>query len=122
MFEQLICDLISRRILFDSSYSRLGRWWQKEVEIDLVGLSEVSGDALFCECKWSVLTHRRAGGILAALEEKAGKVRWRNANRIEHFALVAKGIKGKEELREDGYLIADVEDISRLSQGYLAGR
>ena len=122
MFEQLICDLISRRILFDSSYSRLGRWWQKEVEIDLVGLSEVSGDALFCECRWSVLTHRRAGGILAALEEKAGKVRWRNANRTEHFALVAKGIEGKEELREDGYLIADLEDISRLSQGYLAGR
>jgi len=44
MFEQLSEDLVRRGILFPgSSYSRLGRWWQKEVEIDLVGLNEVSG-------------------------------------------------------------------------------
>ena len=58
------------------------------------------------------LTHRRARGTLAALEEKAGEVRWRSANRTERLALVAKG---KEDLREDGYLVADVEDIGRPS-------
>jgi AAA+ ATPase superfamily predicted ATPase len=119
MFEQLTRDLVSRRILFDSAYSRLGRWWQKEVEIDLVGLNEVSGDALFCECKWSALGSRRARGILAALEEKADMVRWRNASRNERFALVAKSIEGKGDLREDGYLVADLEDIARLSREYL---
>ncbi|HNT08990.1 ATP-binding protein, partial [Methanoculleus sp.] len=121
MFEQLALDLVRRGILFGSSYSRLGRWWQKETEIDLVGLNEVSGDALFCECKWSVLNRRQARGILAALREKASMVRWRNESRNERFALVAKSIEGKEDLREDGYLVCDLEDIARLSREYLAG-
>ena len=122
MFEQLSHDLICRGILFGSSYSRLGRWWQKEAEIDLVGLNEVSGDVLFCECKWSAVNHRQARGILAALREKAGEVRWQNESRNERFALVAKSIEAKEDLREDGYLVADLEDIARLSREYLAGR
>jgi len=121
MFEQLALDLVRRGILFGSSYSRLGRWWQKETEIDLVGLNEVSGDALFCECKWSALNRRQARGILAALREKASMVRWRNESRNERFALVAKSIEGKEDLREDGYLVCDLEDIARLSREYLAG-
>jgi len=120
MFEQLALDLVRRGILFGSSYSRLGRWWQKETEIDLVGLNEVSGDALFCECKWSALNRRQARGILAALREKASMVRWRNESRNERFALVAKSIEGKEDLREDGYLVFDLEDIARLSREYLA--
>jgi len=120
MFEQLCLDLVRRGILFSGSpYSRPGRWWQKEAEIDLVGLNEVSGDALFCECKWSVLNRRQARGILAALREKASMVRWRNESRNERFALVAKSIEGKEDLREDGYLVCDLEDIARLSREYL---
>lgn len=103
MLEQLICDIVSRRIL-SLRIRGLGRWWQKEVEIR--GLDEVSGDALFCECRWS---HRRARGTLAARKEKAR----RDANRIERVALTAEG---KEDQREDGYLVADVEDIGRPSQ------
>jgi len=86
------------------------------VEIDLVGLNEASGDALFCECEWSVLNRRQARGILAALREKAREVRWQNESRNERFALVAKSIEGKEDLREDGYLVCDLEDIARLSR------
>ena len=55
------------------------------------------------------LTHRRARGTLAARKEKAR----RDANRIERVALTAEG---KEDQREDGYLVADVEDIGRPSQ------
>ncbi len=120
MFEQLALDLVRRGILFGTSYSRLGRWWQKEAEIDLVGLNEVSGDALFCECKWSALNRRQARGILTALREKACEVRWQNESRNERFALAAKSIEGKEDLREDGYQVFDLEDIARLSREYLA--
>jgi hypothetical protein len=49
-------------------------------------------------------------------------VRWRNESRNERFALVAKSIEGKEDLREDGYLVAVLEDIARFSRDYLAGR
>jgi len=120
MFEQLALDLVRKGILFSgSSYSRLGRWWQKEAEIDLAGLNEASGNALFCECKWSALNRRQARGTLAALREKASLLRWQNESRNERFALVAKSIEGKEDLREDGYLVADLEDIARLSREYL---
>jgi AAA+ ATPase superfamily predicted ATPase len=123
MFELLCEDLVRRGILFpEASGSRLGRWWQKEVEIDLVGLDETSGSALFCECKWSTLTHRQARGILTALREKAAGVRWQNEDRNERYALVAKNIEGKEDLIREGYLVCDLQDIARLSGKYLAER
>ncbi len=37
--------------LFD--FQRLGKWWEKEQEIDLVALGETGEDALFAEVKWS---------------------------------------------------------------------
>ena len=120
MFELLCEDLVRRGILFpDVSFSRLGRWWHKEAEIDLVGLDEISGGAFFCECKWSALTRREARGVLEALREKATGVRWRNEERTERFALVAKSIEGKEELIREGYLVCDLEDIAAFSELYL---
>jgi len=35
------------------------------------------------------------------------------------FCPVAKSIEGKEDLREDGCLVADLEDIARLSREHL---
>ncbi|HDR74137.1 MAG TPA: ATP-binding protein [Methanoculleus sp.] len=123
MFELLCEDLVRRGILFpDFSRSRLGRWWHKETEIDLVGLDEASGTALFCECKWSVLTNRQARAVLAALQEKADEVRWRNGERKERFALVAKQIEGKDTLIREGYLVGDLEDIAASSRAYLAAQ
>jgi len=123
MFELLCEDLVRMGILFpDTSFSRLGRWWHKEVEIDLVGLDESFGSSLFCECKWSALTRRQARGILTALREKAREVRWRNDDRNEHFALLAKSIEGKEDLIRDGYSVYDLQDIGRLSREYLTER
>lgn len=121
MFERISEDLICRGILFPNfSASRLGRWWHGEVEIDIVGLDETSGAALFCECKWSSLTLRQARGVLVALQEKAENVRWKNDDRTERFALVAKHIEGKDELKQEGYLVCDLEDIAALSERYLA--
>lgn len=37
------------------------------------------------------------------------------------FCPVAKSIEGKEDLREDGYQVFDLEDIARLSREYLTG-
>jgi len=123
MFELLAEDLIRRKILFpDFSHSRLGRWWQDEVEIDLVGLDEASGDILFCECKWSALSRGQARGVLAALKEKASLVRWRNDERHARYALVAKSIEGKEDLIDEGYTIYDLQDIARLSEEFLSGK
>ncbi len=120
MFEILIEDLIRRGILFpETSYSRLGRWWQNEREIDLVGLDERSGTALFCECKWSELSIRDARLVITALREKAQNVRWKNTERTERYALIAKKIHGKEVLQSEGYDVIDLHDIATRSGRYL---
>ncbi|MCP1662327.1 MAG: ATP-binding protein [Methanocalculus sp. MSAO_Arc1] len=123
MFEILIEDLVRRGILFpDTPYSRLGRWWQNEIEIDIVGLDERTGSALFCECKWSEIGMRDARSIMAAQREKAEHVRWRNGERKERYALIAREIHGKEQLRNEGYHVIDLQDITLLSERFLADK
>ena len=123
MFEILIEDLVRRGILFpDTPYSRLGRWWQNEIEIDIVGLDERTGSALFCECKWSEIGMRDARSIMATLREKAEHVRWRNGEREERYALIAREIHGKEQLRDEGYHVIDLQDITLLSESSLADK
>ena len=112
MFETLCTDLIRTGLLFaDLHFTTLGRWWHKEQEIDIVGLDESSGRALFCECKWRSLSRTDAERILSGLEKKSLEVRWRNSQRTEIFCLVGKRITGKEELRARGYLVYDLEDF-----------
>lgn len=123
IFELLCEDLVRSGILFSGSPPpRLGRWWHREAEIDLVGLDEEAKTALFCECTWSDLTTREARAVLVALQEKAAQVRWRNGERNERFALVAKQIQGKDALTREGYLVRDLEDIAESSRRFLARR
>ena len=72
----------------DGSYSKVGRWWYGEDEIDIVGLDSQNSAALFCECKW---TESPVGfDVARSLEEKADEVRWRNGERTEEFVLFSK--------------------------------
>lgn len=94
-------------------FTRIGRWWRKGEEIDLVALNEREKKALFVEVKWKELKEREARGILKDLERKAelvGLDGWE-----KRYGLVAKGIKGKEELKEKGWLAWDLEDIHRAA-------
>lgn len=66
--------------------SKVGRWWSKNEEIDLVGLGEK--EIIFGECKWS---KKHVGlSVLFILKEKAKKVKWKNNNREEYFILFSK--------------------------------
>lgn len=67
----------------------LGRWWDKNTEIDLVGLNEEENAILFGEVKWNNQPLKL--GALTALRQKAAKVSWGKAGRREYFILVAKG-------------------------------
>lgn len=90
-------------------YTRFGRWWNKNEEIDLVGLNERGRMALFIEVKWKGLTEREARGILKDLKRKGklvGLDDWEKS-----YGLVAKGVEGKEELRAEGWLVWDLEDF-----------
>jgi len=122
MFENLCMEIIQNGFFFeDMRFSKLGRWWFKENEIDIVGFDESSDKALFCECKWINLSEKKTRGVLKSLTKKASLVEWNNENRSETYALIAKEISGKENLRAEGYRVFDLEDLREISRSYLSG-
>ncbi|GAB6134657.1 ATP-binding protein [Thermococcus prieurii] len=90
-------------------FTKIGRWWHRGEEIDLVALNERERKALFVEVKWKDLSEREARGILKDLERKAkvtGFESWE-----ELYGLIAKGVEGKEGLREESYPVWDLKDF-----------
>ena len=53
-----------------------------------------------------------AENILSDLMDKSTFVRWNNDMRKEYFGIVAKKVGGKEELRQRGYLVFDLDDLN----------
>lgn len=96
-------------------FTKIGRWWKKNEEIDLVALNEREKKALFIEVKWKELRKLEARGILRDLERKAGLVGLKGWN--ENYGVVAKKVKDKDELRREGYLAWDLDDFRRLVEG-----
>ncbi len=92
-------------------FTKIGRWWHKNEEIDLVALNERDKKALFVEVKWKDLSEREARGVLKDLERKAelvGLKGWKKS-----YGIVAKDVGGKEELREEGCLVWDLVDFAQ---------
>ncbi len=70
-------------------FEQLGRWWDKNTEIDLVGLNKYDDRILFVETKWN---NQPIGiNVFNKLKEKSKQVKWGSEKRKEYFALVAKG-------------------------------
>ena len=83
-------DLSRETLLSNSqvpfSIKKLGRWWNNNEEIDIVGLGD--NEIIFGECKWS---NKKVGlSILLSLKEKSKNVKWNNNNRKEYFILFSK--------------------------------
>lgn len=112
MFEFFVTELIAnKQILADFSFSKIGRWWHKDTEIDIVGLNEDTMEILFIECKWKNLSERKAAQVLNELQEKSRVVQWHNDARNEHFGIVAKKVEGKEAIRAEGFIAFDLDDF-----------
>jgi len=111
-FEKIAMEFLVEKKPF--RVHKVGRWWHRDKEIDLVALNEETKEIVFVEVKWSALRSVEAKRIIAELKEKSGFVDWNNENRNEVFALIAKRIEGKEELKEEGYLCYDLEDIEDI--------
>ena len=93
-------------------FTKIGRWWHRNEEIDLLALNEREKKALLVEVKWKDLSEREARGILKSLERKSELV---GLEGWEHFyGLVPKEVKNKETLRGEGWLLWDLEDFEKL--------
>ncbi|MBS3816488.1 MAG: restriction endonuclease, partial [Candidatus Thermoplasmatota archaeon] len=94
IFEQ-VCKQFLNSV---KSYPKIGRWWYKEDEIDIVALNEKKNKILFGECKWS--KNNVTFTLLNELKEKGEKVRWKNEKREEEYALFSKS-GFTEDLRQE---------------------
>jgi AAA+ ATPase superfamily predicted ATPase len=67
---------------------RVGHWWNKDQEIDLVALNQETKEILFGEVKW---TQQPIGiDVLKALYAKVQQVRWHPEERKEWFILFSR--------------------------------
>lgn len=83
-------DLARETVLNNSEIlfpiKKLGRWWNNNEEIDIVGLGD--NEIIFGECKWS---NKKVGlSVLLSLKEKSKSVKWNNSSRKEYFILFSK--------------------------------
>ena len=98
----------------DLMFNQVGRWWNKDAEIDIVGLNEDDNSILFAEVKWSI--NPVGMDILANLKRKATLVVWGKKERTECFALFSRSGFTDEMLS-----VAEIEGVYLCSLGDVAG-
>lgn len=117
VFEDIACQFLVRlnkKRMFPFRFSKIGRWWHKNEEIDLVALDKREKRASFIEVKWKTLKEGEARSILRDLERKSKLVGLDYWNK--NYGLIAKHIEGKENLREEGFLAWDLRDFELVKK------
>jgi len=88
IYEKVAAEILWKHREHLFPFSKVGRWWQQNEEIDLVAINKELDAILFAEVKWS---QKRVGtDILEALEAKAKLVQWGSNNRTEYYCLFSK--------------------------------
>ena len=83
-----VCQQAVQTASFPVSCSRVGRWWYKQAEIDVVGLDEQTQTLLLGECKWT--TSSVGVGLLEDLETLTDDVRWKGTERTVQYVLFSR--------------------------------
>lgn len=108
VFENVSKQFLSEKGIF--AYQKIGRWWGKGKEIDIVALNEKTKEILFVECKWKDKVN--ANKIMSNLKEKAKHVKWNNKKRKEIYCIIAKSFK--EKIKESDLILFDLEDLGKV--------
>ncbi len=101
--KQFLMEL-NKRNLLPFKFLKIGRWWHKGEEIDVVGLNERERKALFVEVRWSEL--KNAQRILRDLERKSEFVDLKGYEK--YFGVVARRVEVKNGL------VFDLRDFDKL--------
>lgn len=93
LLEAVAYEEVCRQMIWDFReklfpFQRVGKWWDKNNEIDVVAINEPSKEILFAEAKWS---NKKVGlNVYEDLKGKAKTVDWHSGKRKENFALFSK--------------------------------
>jgi AAA+ ATPase superfamily predicted ATPase len=93
---------------------RIGAWWEKDAEIDVLAISRTEKQALVGECKWS--SNPVGTNILTDLKQKAQALLREGDISQLHYALFSRsGFTPalEQQAREEGVTLVGVDEIVR---------
>lgn len=108
---------VCREVVYEDGFefgaSEVGSWWYKQDELDVVAIDEEENEILLGECKW---TGNPVGAdVLEDLRETSQKVRWRDGNRKEKYAIFSRsGFTEAVEEAADGSADLLLYDLAEL--------
>ncbi len=88
VYESVALEIVRKNQVKFFDFERLGRWWNGQEEIDLVGLNQDENKILFGEVEW---TKKPIGlSIYRSLMNKAKQVKWGNQDTQKFFCFFSK--------------------------------
>ena len=87
----------------------VGKWWDRNNEIDIVGIDPATSTLLVAEVKWKDVADRDARTLMETLRVKASSIT--DSYEKIKYMIVAKSLPTKNRLRDEGILAYDLEDI-----------
>ncbi|MEM3489057.1 MAG: ATP-binding protein [Nitrososphaerota archaeon] len=114
IFEDICTEVLvemTKKNVLPIQIEKIGKWWWKETEIDIVGLESKGKKALAVEVKLTELNYREAKRLLSELTIKAKQIH--NAKECS-LGVMAKKIGNKEKIRNEGFIAFDLEDMANL--------
>ena len=113
VFEDLILRLFKEGRFRIFPFTKIGKWWHKDREIDIIALNEKTREILFGECKWK--SRINAEKICKELVEKAEHVEWHRGRRKEILAVFAKSFSKRiDEFEDRKVLCFDLRDLGKI--------
>ncbi len=112
-FKQIALDLLKdlqKKGKLPFAFAEIGKWWYKDVEIDLIAKDNENLTATFLETKWSTVGKLDAQRILNNLKTKVQQFRW--THKKANYGIIAKKITDKQQLRNEGYIAIDLADLA----------
>ncbi len=111
-----VFEKVCQELLFYISpikFTKIGKWWHKDKEIDIIAMNEQAKEILFVECKWQ--SRVNAKKVCKELTEKAQYVQWYNNRRKEYLAVFAKSFSKRIDKFEGRKVLCyDLKDLEKF--------
>lgn len=115
-FEEVCRSYVRKGLIEGLKFNKIGRWWSKDAEIDIVAINEDENSILFGEAKWS--TKKVGIDVLNDLKRKSKMVDWGRKNRKEYYTLFSrKGFTegAKNSAEKEGVNLIGIEGMTTFS-------
>jgi hypothetical protein len=116
VFENICLEVLAemaRRNLLPVEPDRIGKWWWKETEIDILVTERKARKTFAVEAKWTNLSYQEAKKTLSDLATKTQRI----PKTEKHIlGIMAKKIENKQRIRDEGFTALDLRDIQTLAK------